>query len=115
MPAAALPENWNRPELEAVRQKVNLFTDPDFDLTWPSYRSARVEVVTDRGSFEETVLVAKGTAENPLTWDEQVEKFTMLSRDRLGTNAVNMVVDKVRELDRVQDVNELTELLRPQR
>ena len=69
--------------------------------------------MTDRGSFEETVLVAKGSAENPLTWDEQVEKFTMLAQDGLGADVVSKVVDRVWELDRVKDVNELTALLRP--
>lgn len=112
-PAIARPEVIARPELDEIRHKVHLFADPEYDKLWPGLRPARVEVVTNRGSFEEEVLASKGTKENPMTWDEQVEKFMLLAEDALGSEQAQRVVDAVWTLDQAADVAGLTALLRP--
>jgi len=112
-PAMSLPSAWDRADIDPIRQKVHLFPDREYDKMWPAYRPATVELVTARGSFKEAVLSAKGTAENPMTWDEQVEKFMLLARDALGPDLATRVADKVWELDRVAHVDDLTSLLRP--
>lgn len=112
-PSIVLPEMLQRPDLRAIRHKVELFVDPEYDKMWPGGRPARIEIVTSRGTFRKEVRYSKGTAENPMTWDEQVEKFMLLAEDGLGSDGAKRVVDKIWALDTVGDVNELTQLLRP--
>lgn len=112
-PSIAAPEMLQRADLRAIRHKVELFVDPAYDKMWPGGRPARLEIVTTRGTFTKEVLYSKGTAENPMTWDEMVEKFTLLAEDGLGSDGTKRVVDAIWALDAVCDVNELTQLLRP--
>jgi 2-methylcitrate dehydratase len=112
-PAMVLPEMLERPEVHAIRERVHLFVDPEYDKMWPGARPARVEIVTSRGTFEETVLYSKGTSQNPMTWDEYVEKFMLLAEDGLGSEGAKRVVDKIWQLDTVSDIADLTSLLRP--
>ena len=112
-PAMVLPEMLDRADVHAIREKVHLLVDPEYDKMWPRARPARVEIVTTRGTFEETVFYSKGTAENPMTWDEYIEKFMILAEDGLGSEGAKRVVDKIWQLDTVSDISELTALLRP--
>lgn len=113
-PSMVRPEVLRRPDIHAIREKVQIFVDPEYDKLWPGGRPAKIEIVTSRGTFVQEVLYSKGTAESPMTWDEQVEKFMLLAEEGLGTDVAKRVVDKIWQLDRVDDVNELTALLRPQ-
>jgi len=112
-PAIAQPAVLARQDLDEVRHKVHLFADPEYDRLWPAFRPARVEIETARGTFEEAVISSKGTKENPMNWDEQVEKFMLLAKDALGLDQAQKVIDAVWALDQAAGVDGLTALLRP--
>jgi 2-methylcitrate dehydratase PrpD len=113
-PKMALPEYLERSDVHEIREKVELIVDPEYDKMWPGARPARVQIVTSgRGTFEETVLYSLGTSQNPMSWDDYVEKFTMLAEEGLGADGAKRVIDVVARLDTLAEIGELTALLRP--
>jgi 2-methylcitrate dehydratase len=112
-PSMTQPEMLNRPDVQPLREKVRLVVDPEYDKMWPGARPARVQITTSRGTFEKTVLYSLGTAENPMTWEDQVEKFNLLAIDALGVERAQQIVDKIWTLDQIANIGEFTALLRP--
>lgn len=62
-----------------IAEKVNVASDEELSALCPQKRVAIVTVVTDSGRFVERVDYPKGEPENPLSKDEQEEKFRGLA------------------------------------
>jgi len=56
--------------VEKIIPKIQLIPDPSFENRKAGIRGAKLSVETSSGSFEETVLIPKGEAKKPLTWED---------------------------------------------
>ena len=67
----------------------------------------------DGRTLTESVTVHHGDHRDPASRKELMDKFTFLTRDILGADGARKVVEAVEELDTLEDIRELTALLRP--
>ena len=105
------PDRIGDPSVQALAQKVVVEPDPQMDLRRYDYPTAKVTVVLEDGrSLQEDVAAHRGDFQNPAPQTELEAKFLSLSRDSLGQDRANAVIDAVSRLDDLAHVNALTEL-----
>jgi 2-methylcitrate dehydratase PrpD len=99
------------PAVLRVRAKVEVVADPRIDARRPR-REAIVELTLKDGTqLSEWVRDVRGTADNPMTRDEVVEKARDLIAPVLGASACTALIDKLLALENLKDVRELRPLL----
>jgi 2-methylcitrate dehydratase PrpD len=99
------------PAVLAVRAKVQLVPDEALDHRLPR-REAIVEIMLKNGArLSEHVGAVRGTAENPMTREEVVDKCRNLIAPVLGREQCSNLIEKVMNLEAVKDMVELRPLL----
>ena len=53
----------------------------------------------------------KGDPENPVSWEEAVEKFRFMAGHEMGSYKVERIIDLCGRLDELESLDELVELL----
>ncbi len=100
---------------EDVRQmmrKVECFVDPELDKTFPKQWCATAEIFTKNGQrYFTKVEYCKGDPENPLTWEELIEKFHDLSHRVMIKEKRLKIVDQVKNFEKIRDVKKWSPLL----
>jgi 2-methylcitrate dehydratase PrpD len=95
------------PAVLRERAKVDVVADPRIDARRPR-REAIVELTfADGAQLTEWVRDVRGTAENPMTRDEVVEKARDLIVPVLGAAACSTLIAKLLSLETLRDVREL--------
>ena len=98
---------WN------LAKKVNLIYDEELDKYFPKIMPTMVEVFTRDGKiFNEKVDYAKGTPENPMTNEEIRKKFMRIATITVEEDVAKAIINKVNRLEAIEDINELTRILR---
>ncbi|HET6930195.1 MAG TPA: MmgE/PrpD family protein [Candidatus Acidoferrum sp.] len=99
------------PAVLRVRSKVEVLADPRIDARRPR-REAIVELTLNDGTqLSEWVRDVRGTAENPMTREEVVEKARDLIAPVLGSSNCSALLNKLLALENLEDVRELRPLL----
>jgi 2-methylcitrate dehydratase PrpD len=95
------------PAVLRQRAKVDVVADPRIDARRPR-REAIVELTfADGTQLSDWVRDVRGTAENPMTRDEVVDKARDLIAPVLGTAETSTLIDKLLALETLRDVREL--------
>jgi 2-methylcitrate dehydratase PrpD len=104
------------PAIQRERAKIRLVPDPGMIKYLPQ-RGATVEVLlTDGRMLSETVLQVKGTAANPMSRQEVVDKARDLIGPVLGAQRTGALIETVLTLETRGDIRTtLSPLLRPLR
>jgi 2-methylcitrate dehydratase PrpD len=93
------------------RAKVQLVPDEELEREYPR-RETVVEVTLSSGEkLTERVEAVRGTAENPMTRQEVVDKCRDLTASVIGASTAAKLIDRVLNLESVKDVRELRPLL----
>jgi 2-methylcitrate dehydratase PrpD len=93
------------------RAKVQLIPDEELEREYPR-RETIVEVTLNSGEkLTERVEAVRGTAENPMTRQEVVNKCRDLTSSIIGASNAAKLIDRVLNLESVKDVRELRPLL----
>jgi 2-methylcitrate dehydratase PrpD len=104
-------ERMSDPFVLGVRAKVQLVPDEVLDHRLPR-REALVEITLKDGTrLSEHVEAVRGTAENPMTREEVVEKCRNLISPILGKAQCSSLIEKVLNLEAVNNLVELRPLL----
>ncbi|MGH9679081.1 MAG: MmgE/PrpD family protein, partial [Candidatus Acidiferrales bacterium] len=99
------------PEILRERAKVQLVGEPDLEKLLPA-RVSIVEVTLEDGTqLAERVDAVRGTAQNPMTREEVVDKVRDLMGPVLGQEQSNKLIETVLSLERVKDIRDLRPLL----
>ncbi len=94
-----LTERWlNDREVLALTSRVTLAVDPKLDAMFSKAVPARIEVKTRSSVFANTVLVPKGEPDNPMVWDELVEKLRVVASDTVAVEKVDYLVGAIDSL-----------------
>lgn len=111
------PDHFDMFKASAVRRlskKVEIVTDTQLDQLYPEKMGAKVEVVTTSGKkFSNCVDYPRGEPENPLTENEMQAKFRRLASLAISKKAVESLMSSIQHLEKVKNVKEIIELLRP--
>jgi 2-methylcitrate dehydratase PrpD len=99
------------PEVLRVRSKVQLIGDEELEKLIPK-RVAIVEVTLNDGTkLTERVEAVRGTPENPMNREEVVAKARDLIIPVLGAPKCDALIEKLMNLEKVEDIRELRPLL----
>jgi 2-methylcitrate dehydratase PrpD len=72
----------------------------------------RLRVVSRRGAWSLDVPLPKGEPEKPLSWDDVESKFRSLGRHVFDDGRLREIIARVREVEKLSRLTELTRLLR---
>jgi 2-methylcitrate dehydratase PrpD len=109
-------EAIRRPEVRDMMGKVRCEVDPEIDAFCPAgFDGAKVTITTRDGRrhFKRLDYV-KGTPQNPMTMDDEVQKFQAcvpFAARPIPKQNTDQAVDLVRRLETVEDVSSLVSLL----
>ncbi len=102
----------NSEEVKRMMRQVECVVDPDLDKTFPKQWCATAEIFTKDGKrYFTKIEYPKGDPENPLSWDEVIEKFNDLSSRSLTKERCLKIVDQVRKLEEIRDLQRWSSLL----
>jgi 2-methylcitrate dehydratase PrpD len=99
-------------EVRRMMKRIEYAVDPDLDETFPKQWCATAEVFTKKGKrYFTKIEYPKGDPENPLSWEELIEKFHDLSGRLMSKKKRLRIVDQVRHFEKVNDVKKWSPIL----
>ncbi|KON29656.1 hypothetical protein AC482_05940 [miscellaneous Crenarchaeota group-15 archaeon DG-45] len=102
------------PEVRELMERCEIVVEPDLSMEYPARWPSRVEVTTRGGErLRDHVEYPLGDPANPLPPEALTGKFRTLASKTLPEEEVEAVIDAVFRIEDIQDVGQLTELLRP--
>ncbi len=108
-------EEIDNPDIQELMKRIRCVRAPELDRYFPQKWPAAVTITLKDGRQLSTGLEhPKGDPENPLSWDELIEKFIALASAVLPMNQCREIVTMVRGFDDENEVSNLFELLCPQ-
>ncbi len=111
--ASFAPTAVKIPAVQELARKVRVIEDPALTAMMPARRPARVRLtLVDGRVFEAQALVNKGDSEDPYSEADLQRKYFDLAAPVWGEAAARAVREAIGELDKLLDVNRLTELMR---
>lgn len=106
------PSKIRSEEVRQMMKQVDCFVDLDLDRTFPKQWGATAEILTKDGKrYFTKIEYPKGDPENPLSWEEMIEKFHDLGRRVLTRGRRSKIVDQVRRLEEIRDFHKWSPLL----
>jgi 2-methylcitrate dehydratase PrpD len=100
------------PEVLALAKKITWVLDPEAEAVYPKYYPCTLVVKMKDGSEAVShVDYPCGDPENPVTWDEAVEKFRFMASHHTGNMEIERIIELVAKLDKLDDLSELFSLL----
>lgn len=98
--------------IEKLMKITTLFRDEDLEKVFPSITGAKVIVsLNDGNKFEKTIMYAKGSPHNEMTYEDVCEKFTLLAREIIKEREIGRVIELVNNLESVSNITEMVEPL----
>ena len=99
-------------EVKRMMRRVECIKDPDLEKTFPKQWCATAEIFTKDGKrYFTRVEYCKGDPENPLSWDELIEKFYDLSSGFWTRDRRSKIVEAVQRIEEIQDLKKWSSLL----
>jgi 2-methylcitrate dehydratase PrpD len=100
------------PEVKEMMKRVRCVEDPELDKVYPEKWPATVEIKTKDGkSFSTKVEYPKGDPENPLSWDELIDKFNSLVSLIYSKRRRERIIDGIKKIDEERDISQWTKIL----
>ena len=105
-------ESIRDPEVLELARKVRWELDPEAEKVYPKYYPCTV-IVTMKDGTQHTSHVdyPKGDPENPVNWEETVEKFRFMSGYHSGRVEQDKIIELVSNLEKLQDLSELINII----
>ncbi|MCU1314135.1 MAG: MmgE/PrpD family protein [Acidobacteriaceae bacterium] len=100
------------PATERQRAKIQLVADPALDALLPRRIAVITVALADGTKLTERVEAVRGSAENPMTWDEVTAKSRDLIAPVLGADRFARLLERVRTIETCSNLRELRRLLR---
>ena len=101
------------PEIISLASKIEVKADKDLDLLYDEKWPSILEVTLNDGRVITTRRdLPKGEPEHPVSDKELKEKYLSLAVDRVEPEKAEKIWDTIFNLDNINDVSELTEMLK---
>jgi 2-methylcitrate dehydratase PrpD len=100
------------PEVTPLLEKVVCVKDPELEASYPAKWAGWAEIETRDGQrMRARVEMPRGEPENPLVWDDLVDKFHTLTSPVFSKARRRAVTEATARLESFQDIKDLTRLL----
>ncbi len=105
-------ENVNSARVKELMDKISCVKDPELEKEFPKKWPASVTLQTKDGkTYLTRIDFPKGDPENPLTWDELIDKFRNLIAPVFFDARQNEIIVRVRSLENEKDLKTFSMLL----
>jgi 2-methylcitrate dehydratase PrpD len=105
-------ENVNSARVKELMDKISCIKDPELEKEFPKKWPASVTLQTKDGkTYSTRIGFPKGDPENPLTWDELIDKFKNLIAPVFFEAEQNEIIERVRSLEKEKDLKAFSMLL----
>lgn len=102
----------NDQDILDLASKIEIETDQELESLYPDKLPAVVEIETKQGmKLIRQMDYQKGHSHNPVTGEEIQNKFTNLTSKSMKEKQIMDIVNLIDNLEKVEDVNELTKIL----
>ncbi len=106
------PSKIRSEDVKQMMKRVEWVADPELERTYPKQWRSKVEILTKGGkTYLAKIEYPKGDPENPLSWKEMIEKFRDLSGRLMTEDRRSRIVDGVRRLEQIRDLQRWSPLL----
>ena len=106
------PKNLRSPAVKKMMRKIRCIKDPEIEKDFPKKWAAVAKIKTTTGKqYAASINYPRGDPENPFSWKELIAKFQNLISPVYSETRQGQIIEKVRSLEQIQDVRELSELL----
>lgn len=98
--------------VKEIMKKVYCVENPELEKVYPKQWSATAEIKTKDGRTSSTKIdYPKGDPENPLSWDELIEKFNGLTSSIYSKARREKVIEQIRKVEGVGNLKQWTSIL----
>jgi 2-methylcitrate dehydratase PrpD len=105
-------ERINSESVRELMGKISCVTDPELETEFPKKWPAAVTLLTKDGkTYSTRIEFPKGDPENPLTWDELIDKFRNLVSPVFFEARQSKIIERVRSLEKEEDLKAFSTLL----
>ncbi len=105
-------ENVNSARVKELMGKISCVKDPDLEKEFPKKWPASVSLRTKDGkTYYTRIDFPKGDPENPLTWEELIDKFRNLITPLFPDARQTEIIERVRSLEKEEDLRSFSMLL----
>jgi len=105
-------ENIKSDRLRKLMGKISCVKDPELEKEFPKKWPAAVTLLTKDGkTYSTRIDFPKGDPENPLTWEELIDKFRNLVSPVFFEAKQNEIIERVRSLEKEEDLKAFSTLL----
>jgi 2-methylcitrate dehydratase PrpD len=102
----------NDPEVLSLAEKITWAVDPKAEALYPkAYPATLIATMDDGRTFESNVDYPKGDPENPLTRDEVIGKFNILTDKYLSKQKRHKIFEAIKNLETLNNISSLGNLL----
>ena len=103
-PGEATFENFDKPELKALLERITVIDDPEIDACVPNNWPCRIEAVTESGKeLAAQIRAPKGDPENEFSWEGCEMKFRTMTLDILTPAQADAVIAYVKNFENIAD------------
>ena len=103
-------DNLKNPEIIKLASKVNYITEPNIHNQ--KYFPGHVRIKMKNGKvYEHAINKHWGCPENPMSQEEIEKKFRKNVESIFSKDQTEMIIDKINNLEKLQNISELTKLL----
>lgn len=100
------------PEVKDLMNKVVCFRDEELEKDFPKKWPARVVIETSKGTFSQEIEYPKGEPENPLSWEEMIEKFKYVSAPIYDRYEQEKLIKSIKNLETYSKMSDFSVLLK---
>jgi 2-methylcitrate dehydratase PrpD len=101
-------ENISSSAVKNLMSRVHCVEDPEIEKDFPRKWPAKVIITTnDKQTYGEQMEHPKGDPENPLSWEDIIQKYRNLTTPVFADDKCSAIVDSVRNLEDIRDVTGL--------
>ena len=105
-------ENVKSSQVKELMDRIHCVEDPELEKEYPKKWPASVNIVTKDGKqFSARIDYPKGDPENPLSWDELIDKFKNLISPVFSMAKQDEIFDRVRSMEQEDNIKSFSMLL----
>ena len=105
-------DNINSSRIREMMQRIECVEDADIEIGYPQRWAAKAVIWTkDSRKLDTRVDYPKGDPENPMTWEEVIDKFQRLTAPVFTVEKIEKIVTYVRNLEQESSLTRLLSII----
>ena len=106
------PKYIHNPTVKELMDRVLVKANSRFDRVYPEKWCSRVTIKTKHETFAEETSFPRGEPENPLTQEETVKKFHVLSSNVFNEKKRENIIDIIKGFENLSSISKFAKLLK---